>query len=186
MNVSGHIVYYGRNPEISHQNEWIYAENDEIMVIRLKALGAIVLGMTIEVEGGVNPLGYNTHFKEPETVLRWNHYSGGSSSGSAVAVASGIVPMAIGFDGGGSIRVPASMSGMLYISYYYFHYYHDNQHIISIVIIIFHYNHCRHHLLYYHHHVSSYSSLSSSSSFLSSSPSIIIYRHTLHTHHYHH
>jgi Asp-tRNA(Asn)/Glu-tRNA(Gln) amidotransferase A subunit family amidase len=111
MNVSGHIVYYGRNPEISHQNEWIYAENDEIMVIRLKALGAIVLGMTIEVEGGVNPLGYNTHFKGPVNVYSWNHYSGGSSSGSAVAVASGIVPMAIGFDGGGSIRVPASMSG---------------------------------------------------------------------------
>ena len=185
MNVSGHIIYYGRNPEISHMNEWTYAENDEIMVIRLKALGAIVLGMTIEVEGGVNPLGYNSHFKGPVNVYSWNHYSGGSSSGSAVAVASGIVPMAIGFDGGGSIRVPASMSGMLYISYYY-HHYHDNQHIISIVIIIFHYNHCRHHLLYYHHHVSSYSSLSSSSSFLSSSPSIIIYRHTLHTHHYHH
>ncbi len=62
--------------------------------------------------GGVTPLGYNAHFKGPFSAFSRRRYSGGSSSGSALAVATGIVPVAIGFDGGGSIRIPCSMSGL--------------------------------------------------------------------------
>lgn len=57
-------------------------------------------------------MGYNKHFKGPHSAYHAAYYSGGSSSGSAVAVASGLVPVAIGFDGGGSIRIPAALSGI--------------------------------------------------------------------------
>jgi Asp-tRNA(Asn)/Glu-tRNA(Gln) amidotransferase A subunit family amidase len=88
------------------------AEQDDTMVARFRAAGAIIVGLTIMTEGGVSPLGYSKHFSGPHSAYSRLHYSGGSSSGSAVAVATGLVPIAIGFDGGGSIRIPASMSGV--------------------------------------------------------------------------
>jgi len=82
------------------------------MVKRLREAGAILLGATIMTEGGVTPLGWSAHFQGPYNVYNFDRYCGGSSSGSAVAVAAGLVPVAIGFDGGGSIRIPGSMSGV--------------------------------------------------------------------------
>lgn len=57
-------------------------------------------------------MGYNAHFQGPFNPHDLEYYSGGSSSGSAVAVAAGLAPIGIGFDGGGSIRVPSAMSGI--------------------------------------------------------------------------
>lgn len=108
MDVKGHIIYEGRNPTPSHRDEWFFPERDDLMVERLRDLGAIVFGVTIEVEGGVSPLGFNAHFQGPVSPYSFNRYSGGSSAGSAVAVAVGIVPVAIGYDGGGSIRIPGN------------------------------------------------------------------------------
>ncbi|KAJ1428521.1 amidase signature domain-containing protein [Ochromonadaceae sp. CCMP2298] len=112
MDVKGHIIYDGKNPSPDHADEWVHSSQDSLMVSRLRALGAVVLGMTITVEGGVSPLGFNAHFQGPVSAYSFDRYSGGSSAGSAVAVATGIVPMAIGYDGGGSVRIPASMSGV--------------------------------------------------------------------------
>jgi Asp-tRNA(Asn)/Glu-tRNA(Gln) amidotransferase A subunit family amidase len=107
LDVAGHAICNGQHPSTCKQ---IY--KDDIPVARFREAGAIIFGVTIMTEGGVTPLGYSAHFKGPHSAYSRNHYSGGSSSGSAVAVATGIVPVALGFDGGGSIRIPASLSGV--------------------------------------------------------------------------
>ncbi len=80
---------------------------------RLIAAGMIVLGKTHTVEFAMGSFGTNTHLGTP-----WNPWDlavartpGGSSSGSGVAVAAGLVPVAIGTDTGGSVRLPAAWCG---------------------------------------------------------------------------
>jgi aspartyl-tRNA(Asn)/glutamyl-tRNA(Gln) amidotransferase subunit A len=93
----------------------LYADNipveDDVVVERLRAAGAIVIGKTNTSEFGYGPVGHNQLF--PTTRNPWNTAltPGGSSAGSAVAVAAGIVPLALGSDGGGSIRIPAALTG---------------------------------------------------------------------------
>lgn len=85
---------------------------DDIVVERLRAAGAIVIGKTNVSEFGYGGVGHNPLF--PTTRNPWNTAltSGGSSAGSAVAVATGVCPVAIGSDGGGSVRLPASFNGI--------------------------------------------------------------------------
>jgi len=90
----------------------ISEKDDPAVVAPFRERGAIILGTTVMTEGGVTPLGYSAHWKGPLNAYSSQHYSGGSSSGSAVAVASNIVPVAIGYDGGGSIRIPSAWSGL--------------------------------------------------------------------------
>ena len=110
MRLKGHVLYDGAHP--MSKGDWEVAEEDDLMAARFRNLGAIILGTTVMTEGGTSPLGYSSHFEGPLNPYSVGHYSGGSSSGSAVAVATGLVPIAIGFDGGGSIRLPAAMSGV--------------------------------------------------------------------------
>eukprot|EP00545_Synedropsis_sp_CCMP1620_P011552 CAMPEP_0119016970 /NCGR_PEP_ID=MMETSP1176-20130426/14927_1 /TAXON_ID=265551 /ORGANISM="Synedropsis recta cf, Strain CCMP1620" /LENGTH=654 /DNA_ID=CAMNT_0006970549 /DNA_START=38 /DNA_END=2002 /DNA_ORIENTATION=- len=84
---------------------------DDTMVSRFREAGAIILGTTVMTEYGRCPLGYNSHYKGPFNPYDSNCYSGGSSSGSVCSVMTGLVPIAISFDGGGSIRLPAAFSG---------------------------------------------------------------------------
>ncbi len=109
--VAGHNIYEGKNPA-DPLNAEVSGLEDDVIVARFRELGAILVGVTVMVEGGVTPLGFNTHFHGPVNPYSVHRYSGGSSSGSAVAVATGLVPIAVGFDGGGSIRVPAALSGV--------------------------------------------------------------------------
>jgi Asp-tRNA(Asn)/Glu-tRNA(Gln) amidotransferase A subunit family amidase len=88
------------------------ATQDDPIVAKLRAAGAIIVGTTVMTEFGVTPLGWSAHRQGPRNPRNKSHYPGGSSSGSAVAVALGIVPVAVGFDGGGSIRIPAALSGV--------------------------------------------------------------------------
>ena len=77
---------------------------DDLLVSRFRELGAIILPPTSMTEGGVTPVGYSTYIKGPFNPYSTSHYSGGSSGGSAVAVALGICPLAIGCDGGGHLK----------------------------------------------------------------------------------
>ena len=89
------------------------ADHDCSIVRRLKAAGFIVLGRTNVPEFGVVSDSRNEAYGA--TLNPWNrrHTSGGSSGGSAAAVAAGMVAVAHGNDGGGSIRIPASHSGLV-------------------------------------------------------------------------
>ena len=84
------------------------------MVRALREAGALVIGITNMQEVGAGTIGSNPNpsYKTPRNPYNTNHYCGGSSSGSAAAVACGLCPIAIGTDAGGSIRIPASYCGV--------------------------------------------------------------------------
>ncbi|KAL3130473.1 hypothetical protein ABBQ38_008292 [Trebouxia sp. C0009 RCD-2024] len=88
-------------------------QQDHPMVAAMRATGAILLGKTNMHELGVSPIGLNMHFGIPCNPHNPSCFAGGSSSGSAAAVAAGLCPFAIGNDGGGSIRVPAACCGVV-------------------------------------------------------------------------
>lgn len=89
------------------------AEEDATVVARLREAGAIIFGKTNMHEIGIGVTGFNPHYGAARNPYKLDHYTGGSSSGSAAAVAANAFPAAIGADGGGSIRIPASFCGMV-------------------------------------------------------------------------
>ncbi|HEY8090733.1 MAG TPA: amidase, partial [Polyangiaceae bacterium] len=88
------------------------APEDAVSVARLKAAGAVLLGQTPMTEYGMTPLGFNPKRTMPRNPHATDRVAGGSSTGTAVAVATGMVPFGMGGDGGGSIRIPASLCGV--------------------------------------------------------------------------
>ena len=80
---------------------------------RMRSTGISTFGRTTSPEGGIGPVTEATVYGGP-THNPWDvsRTSGGSSGGSGAAVAAGIVPMAHGSDGGGSVRIPASSCGL--------------------------------------------------------------------------
>lgn len=88
------------------------AEADATVVSRLRAQGAIVIGKTNMHEIGIGVTGSNIHYGHARNPHQPGHYTGGSSSGSAAAVAAGICPLALAADGGGSVRIPAALCGV--------------------------------------------------------------------------
>lgn len=88
------------------------AASDAPSVERLKAAGAIIIGKTTTSEFGCKPVGDNLLTGITRSPWNLNKTPGGSSAGAAASVAAGITPFAIGTDGGGSIRIPCSLSGL--------------------------------------------------------------------------
>jgi aspartyl-tRNA(Asn)/glutamyl-tRNA(Gln) amidotransferase subunit A len=88
------------------------ATADSTLVARLVAAGCVVVGKTNTPEVGWKALTDNPVFGA--TTNPWNpeHTPGGSSGGSAAAIAAGMVPLATGSDGGGSIRIPSAACGL--------------------------------------------------------------------------
>jgi len=87
---------------------------DATVVKRLREAGMIVLGKLNMVEFAYGPEGLNPHYGHARNP--WDsathRMAGGSSSGSGVAVAAGLAPVALGSDTGGSIRIPCSLCGL--------------------------------------------------------------------------
>lgn len=107
--VDGMPTTHGSNYQADHL---LFAEGSLIKTLR--AAGCIIVGKTKTVEFALGPTGINTSRGTPRNP--WDNQQhripGGSSSGSAVAVASGLCGFALGSDTGGSIRIPACYNGI--------------------------------------------------------------------------
>jgi amidase len=86
---------------------------DANVVTRLREAGAIVVGTTTLPEWGIQPVTETRRFGATRNPWDTGRTPGGSSGGAAAAVASGMVPLAHGNDGGGSIRIPAACCGLV-------------------------------------------------------------------------
>ena len=88
------------------------ATDDSPLVERLRAAGCVVVGKTNTPELGWKPDTVNELFGATRNPWALERSAGGSSGGSAAALAAGLVPLATGSDGGGSIRIPSSVCGL--------------------------------------------------------------------------
>ncbi|HKW82725.1 MAG TPA: amidase [Burkholderiaceae bacterium] len=88
-------------------------DHDAVAVQRLRAQGAVLIGKTTTSEFGAKCLTDAPLFGRTPNAWSPRHTSGGSSGGAAVAVASGIAPIGVATDGGGSTRIPAACNGVV-------------------------------------------------------------------------
>lgn len=106
VDVAGEVTTYGsggHNPAVTADAE---------VVRRLRAAGAVVIGKTNVPELMMFPYSESLTFGATRNPWNLGRTPGGSSGGSAAAVAAGLAPLALGSDGGGSIRIPASWCGV--------------------------------------------------------------------------
>ena len=107
MDVAGEPTAFGRCGEFPP-----VAEDGEA-VRRLRAAGAVIVGKTNTCELGQWPFTEGPAFGATRNPWQPDHTPGGSSGGSAAAVAAGLVPAALGSDGAGSVRIPASWTHLI-------------------------------------------------------------------------
>lgn len=93
--------------------DWPPAKTDAETVAHLKTAGAVIVGKTNTPELGQWPFTEGTAFGITRNPWHTDHTPGGSSGGSAAAVAGRVVPVAVGSDGAGSVRIPASWTHLV-------------------------------------------------------------------------
>ena len=98
------------NPDWLRTHE--VAEKSAPVVQKLIDAGATMIGKTVTEEMAYSIIGENAHYGAPVNVNAPGRVTGGSSSGSAAAVAAGDAHLALGSDTGGSVRIPASFCGI--------------------------------------------------------------------------
>jgi Asp-tRNA(Asn)/Glu-tRNA(Gln) amidotransferase A subunit family amidase len=107
MHIRGHVMAAGS------RSVHVVPELDAAIITRLRRAGAIILGRTRLHELAYGPSGLNEYDGGARNPRFPNNIPGGSSSGSAAAVAAGLSPIALGTDTGGSIRGPATLCGVV-------------------------------------------------------------------------
>jgi amidase len=107
MDVAGEPTAFGCDGEFPPVTE------DGEAVRRLRAAGAVIVGKTNTCEFGQWPFTEGPAFGATRNPWSSEHTPGGSSGGSAAAVAAGLVPAALGSDGAGSVRIPASWTHLV-------------------------------------------------------------------------
>ncbi|KAM3219839.1 fatty acid amide hydrolase isoform X2 [Capsicum annuum] len=88
-------------------------KKDAVSVSRLRSCGAILVGKANMHELGLGTTGNNANYGTTRNPHDPDRYTGGSSSGPAAIVASGLCSAAVGTDGGGSVRIPSSLCGVV-------------------------------------------------------------------------
>jgi len=88
-------------------------DHDAFVIEKLKQAGGVIMGKTNTHEIALGVTGNNPHYGTARNPWNTERIPGGSSSGSAIAVATGMALGALGTDTGGSIRIPASLCGMV-------------------------------------------------------------------------
>ena len=104
--VEGEVTTYGSVPFKDNR-----ALRDSIQVERLRAAGAIVVGKTNTPEFGYTAISKNLLFGASHNPWDLDRTPGGSSGGSSAGIAGGVISLATASDGGGSVRIPASVTG---------------------------------------------------------------------------
>jgi amidase len=107
VDLAGHPTSFGCAGPFAVKRE------DCEMVRRLRAAGAVIVGKTNTPEIGLYPFTEGSAFGVTRNPWSLDHTPGGSSGGSAAAVAAGIVPGAVGSDGAGSVRIPAAWCNLV-------------------------------------------------------------------------
>ncbi|WP_247883771.1 amidase family protein [Azospirillum sp. B21] len=87
------------------------ARRDAHAVAQLRAAGAVIVGRTHMTEFAFSAVGINPHYGNPGNPRDRSRVPGGSSSGAVISVVDGMAEIAVGSDTGGSLRIPAALSG---------------------------------------------------------------------------
>lgn len=89
------------------------SRSDGDLAKELKRSGCVIVGKQHTAELAMSPTGFNDYYGQGINPLHADRISGGSSSGAAMSVAAGHVPLAFGSDTGGSVRLPAALCGLV-------------------------------------------------------------------------
>ncbi|KAF1922919.1 amidase signature enzyme [Didymella exigua CBS 183.55] len=110
LEVKGYKRYIGTSHDYTNGRE--YEAETSWCVKKVEEQGAVLVGKLNMHELGMDTTNNNPIWGTPLNPYHQQYYTGGSSGGAASAVAAGLVPFAIGSDGGGSVRIPSNYCGL--------------------------------------------------------------------------